>query len=276
MSTSLEETNRNLRLVILGLDGLDPHLVDRWKMEWFKQKVWGKHYVGFLKHLYTPILWGCFLTGLNVEKFGYDIKSLREKREAEVFRNILLRKALIIRRKIPIANLGIRNLLIRLGVINYGKAVMPIHLLKRTFLEELKFKGFKVAAIEVPGYNETINEYYRSKINDLIAAPFRKKVELVEEALEDTRERIQKANKYLERDYEVVFLYTPLPDLAFHFAAKPKLKIKLWLREIHFSLYNAVKELLSLASEKGYVSLMVPDHGLILREITILIMNFIA
>ena len=66
VSTSLEETNRNLRLVILGLDGLDPHLVDRWEMDWFKQKVWGRHYVGFLKKLYTPIVWGCFLTGLNV------------------------------------------------------------------------------------------------------------------------------------------------------------------------------------------------------------------
>jgi len=247
VSTSLEETNRNLRLVILELDGLDPHLVDRWEMGWFKQKVWGEHYVDFLKHLY-PDFMGGFLTGLNVEKFGYDMESLREKREAEVFKNIPLRKTLIIRRKIHIANLGIRNLLIRLKFINYGKAVMPMYLLKRTFLEELKFKGFKVVAIEVPGYNETINEYYHSKINDLIAAPFQKKVELVEEALEDTRERIQKANKYLERDYEVVFLYTPLPDLAFHFAAKPKLKIKLWLREIHFSLYNAVKELLSLAS----------------------------
>jgi len=267
VSTSLEETDRNLRLVILGLDGLDPHLVDRWEMDWFKQKVWGRHYVGFLKKLYTPIVWGCFLTGLNVEKLGYDLKSLRIKRTAEAFRNKLLRKAFLLRAKIPIAKLGIRRLLVKLRQVEpYPKAIMPAHLLKRTFLEELKSNGLKTFAVEVPGYNEVRNEYYRTKHMKLVSAPFRERANLVREALEDTQLRADEAIKYVEQDYDVVFVYTPLPDIAFHCAIKPTLRVKLWLREVQYSLYNTFNELLNLASEKGYAVLMVSDHGELLGE----------
>ena len=256
-----------MRLVIVGLDGLDPDLVERWRMSWFKQRLYGRHYVGLIKDLYTPILWSCFLTGLNVEKHGYSLSELKEKRDRDAFKSRLLYKLYLLRKRIPVKRLGLRKLLIKLGLVNpYPGSVMPDHLLKRTFLEELKARGYSVAAIEVPGYNESRNEYYRVKIDELVTAPFRERARLVEEALEDTRERIARAIEYVDRGYEVVFVYSPLPDVAFHMAVKPGLNVKVWLRAVHYSLYRAVEELLDLAEEKGYAVLIVSDHGFDLKN----------
>lgn len=66
-------------MLILGLDGLDPDLVERWRLRWFMQKSYGRHYVGFLKTKYTPIAWACFVTGKNVEEQGYDINYIHEE-----------------------------------------------------------------------------------------------------------------------------------------------------------------------------------------------------
>ena len=256
-----------MRLVILGLDGLDPDLVESWGMHWFKQRVWGKHYVGLLKNLYTPILWSCFLTGVNVEEHGYDIEALKEKRTREAFRSGFLYRLYMLRRKIPIRRTGLRKLLIRLGLMNpYQSSIMPENLMRMSFLEELRRRGRRVAAIEVPGYNETRNEYYRGRIDELVTKPFRERAEAVDEALEDTRERVGRAVEYVKNDYDVVFVYTPLPDFAFHMAVKPDIKVKVWLRAVHRNLYGATEELINLAREKGYAVLMVSDHGFDLRK----------
>ncbi len=256
-----------MRLVILGLDGLDPDLVDSWDMRWFKQRTWGKHYVGLLKNLYTPILWSCFLTGLNVEEHGYDINALKEKRMKEALRSRFLYGLYMLRRKIPIRKTGLRKLLIKLGLINpYQASIMPENLMRRNFLEELKREGYRVVAIEVPGYNETKNEYYRGRVDELVTRPFRKRVEAVDEALEDTRERVARAVEYVDSDYDIVFVYTPLPDFAFHMAVRPDVKVKVWLRTVHHNLYSIIEELINLAQRKGYAVLMVSDHGFDLRK----------
>ena len=219
-----------MRLVILSLDGLDPNLVELWKMEWFKQKSWGKHYVGLFNKLYTPILWSCFLTGLNVERHGYSLSELKEKRSKDAFRSQLIYKLYLLRKRIPIKKLGLRRLLIKLGLADsYPASTMPEHLLEKTFLEELKAMDYNIVAIEVPGYNETRNEYYRSRLTKLATAPFLKRADFIKEALEDTTNRIAEATEYVKRDYDLVFVYSPLPDIAFHMAVKPNLSVKLWL-----------------------------------------------
>jgi len=106
-----------LRLLILGLDGLDYDLVTRWELKIFMQRVFGKHYIGDLRDLYTPIIWSCFLTGLNVEKHGYDLESLKRKRNIDAFKNKYLRALYLIRRKLPIKKLGIRSLLVRFNLV---------------------------------------------------------------------------------------------------------------------------------------------------------------
>lgn len=249
-------------MVIVGLDGLDPDLVESWGMWWFKQRCWGRHYVGFLNTLYTPIVWGCFLTGMNVEKHGFSIKDLEEKREKERFRSKFLYMAYRLRRKIPIGNLGLRRILIRLGLINpYQPANMPSNLISKTFIEELRARGYKAVGIEVPGYNERTNEYYRIKVHEMLSRPFSERAKIIEEALRDTEDRAKKASMYVAMDYDLVFMYSPLPDIAFHIVPKPNIKAKVWLRGIHYSLYRAIRVLITNARCHGYAILIVSDHG---------------
>ncbi|RLE88649.1 MAG: hypothetical protein DRJ67_01375 [Thermoprotei archaeon] len=256
-----------MRLLILGLDGLDPDLVERWRMDWFKLKFHGRHYVGVLKKLYTPIVWGSILTGLNVEEHGYGLRELREKRSREAFKSRVLRRLYLLRLRLTRRRLGVRKLLVKLGLVNpYPPAIMHDHLLARTFLEELKARGYSVAAIEVPSYNESRNEYYRSRIDALATAPFSRRVELVEEALEDTRERVERGVKCVEEGHDLIFIYTPLPDVAFHMAVGPTLKVKVWLRSVHYALYEMLRPLMKLARERGYEVLMLSDHGFDLRS----------
>ena len=257
-----------VKILIIGLDGLDPDLVERWRMCWFKQRFYGRHYVGLIKDLYTPILWSCFLTGLNVEEHGYSLSELKEKRASDAFRSKLLCKLYLLRKRIiPIKKLGLRKLLIKFGLVDpYPGSIMPEHLLRKTFLEELKARGYSVVAIEVPGYNESRNEYYRVKIDELVTASFRERSKLVEEALEDTSERVDRAIEYVASGYDVIFVYSPLPDVAFHMAVEPNLSIRAWLRSIHHSLYKVVKELLDIAKENKYAVLIVSDHGFDLKN----------
>ncbi|RLB81448.1 MAG: hypothetical protein DRH17_09120 [Deltaproteobacteria bacterium] len=251
-----------MRLLILGLDALDPILVEKWNMDWFKQRVYGRHYVGFLKKLYTPIVWGCFATGKNVEELGYNLDYIHEKRNRKLFG--FLYPLYVIRKKLlPNKNLGIRNLLIKLGILKEIAYTpnMPEIMRHESFIEVLISKGYRVYAHEVPGYNEEHNEYYRTSLAKAVEQPFNERKKLVEEALEDTRKRVEKGLKYVIDGYDLVFVYSPLPDIAFHVVLKPTLRMKLWLREVHYKLYNTVKPLLDAAYSNGYAVLIVSDHG---------------
>jgi len=251
-----------LRLLIVGLDALDPLLVEKWNMDWFKQRVYGRHYVGFLKKLYTPIVWGCFATGKNVEELGYNLDYIHEKRNRKLFG--FLYPLYVIRKKLlPNKNLGIRNLLIKLGILKEIAYTpnMPEIMRHESFIEVLISKGYRVYAHEVPGYNEERNEYYRTALGKIIDQPFDVRRSIVEEALEETRERFEKGLKYVNEGYDLVFVYSPLPDLAFHTVTKPTLKMKLWLREVHYKLYLTAKYLLDAAYSNGYAVLIVSDHG---------------
>lgn len=52
-------------------------------------------------------------------------------------------------------------------------------------------------------------------------ALFARKSRLVEKALGSTRKRITEATSYVDIGYNIVFVYNPLLDVAFHTATKP-------------------------------------------------------
>jgi len=138
---------------------------------------------------------------------------------------------------------------------------MPETMRRESFIEALTSKGYRVYAHEVPGYNEERNEYYRTALGKIISQPFDARKRIVEEALEETRERFEEGLKRVNEGYDMVFVYSPLLDLAFHIVIKPTLKMKLWLRGVHYKLYLAAKPLLDAAYSNGYAVLIVSDHG---------------
>ncbi len=250
-----------MKLLIIGLDGLDYNLVTKWDLRVFKQKIYGKHYVGFASKLYTPILWSMFLTGLNVEKLGYDLNSLKEKRAMDSLKWNFLKTLYLIRKKIPVKELGLRKILISLGLAKrYPSSIMPEYLLKKTFLEKAKELSLKVSAIEVPGYNEEINEKYRSLNSIYVFKSLREKLSFINEIINDCNRRILKSLNYVIADYDLIFVYLPLPDLAHHLLFK-NLRELVELRKIYGKLEKKVQQLTSYANVKNYVILIVSDHG---------------
>lgn len=255
-----------MKVLIIGLDGLDYDLVTKWDLKVFKQKIYGKHYVGLVSKLYTPILWSMFLTGLNVEKHGYDLGSLKRKRSADALKWNFLKTLYLVRRKVPIKKLGLRKVLVSLGLAKkYPPSIMPEYLLKQSFLERAKKFGLKVCAVEVPGYNEESNEKYRSLHSTYTFKGLREKLNFINDVMDDCNERIFKALNYVIADYDLIFVYLPLPDIAHHLLFK-SLRELVELRKIYGKLEKKVQQLTSYANVKNYVILIVSDHGFDLKN----------
>lgn len=250
-----------MKLLIIGLDGLDYDLVTKWDLRVFKQKIYGKHYVGSANKLYTPILWGMFLTGLNVEKLGYNLNSLKEKRAMDSLKWSFLKKLYLIRKRVPVKELGLRKILVSLGLAKrYPASIMPEYLLKKTFLEKAKELSLKVCAIEVPGYNEEINEEYRSLCSMYVFKSLREKLSYINEIMGDCNRRILRSLNYVINYYDLIFVYLPLPDIAHHLLFK-SLKEIVELRKIYGKLEKKIQQLTSYANMKDYAILIVSDHG---------------
>jgi len=251
-----------MKLLIIGLDGLDYDLVERWGLAFYKQKYYGKHYVGFLKKLYTPIIWSCFLTGIDVTTQGYSLNELRVKRVMDclhpILRPIYKLRVRILRGR----RLFVRGFLVRLHLVKaYPPSIMPKHLIKQTFLNIMEDSiGAKVYAIEVPGYNERNNERYRSQIKGLASATVCRKLEYIEGVLKDCEKRVESAIKAVTDSDDIVFLYLPLPDIAHHLLFRGLAEIT-YLRQHYGKLSRMLKPLVDKASNNGYRILMVSDHG---------------
>ncbi len=75
------------KLLILGIDCLDPYLVAKWRIESFVLAKHGIHFVGY--DLYTPVIWAKFLTGMNVEEWGFNSRSLMLKKRLATLYGLL-------------------------------------------------------------------------------------------------------------------------------------------------------------------------------------------
>ena len=246
-----------MKLFIIGLDGLEYNLVVRWKLNYYKQKAYGKHYVGFFKTLYTPIIWASMITGINVEEVGYNEEYIKNVRMKKFFS--FLYPIYVIRKKLIKRKLGLRKF-IKKNKVPYTPNI-PESLKEKSFIYYLRKKGYKVYTNEIPGFDEKRNEYYRWKTGKILNLSIVEKSKLVNEALKDVSNRCADAINYVIKDYDLVFVYSPLPDIAYHMVTKPTLKKMVWLRNIHYKLYETVKPLIMEAEKRNYVVLILSDHG---------------
>ena len=252
-----------MRLLIIGLDGLDARYVERWSLRGLQQAYWGQHYVGFLKKLYTPILWSCFLTGLNVEEHGYDLERLRYKRGEDALPPIV-RPFYALRKKLLPSHvkLGIRWFLAKLRVTRRcPPSNMPSGLRRRSFLEVFKSSGLHVQALEVPGYNEQWNEYFRTACDVFFTAPLSARLRVMNYCIRECERRVSLAVKALSKRKrpDVLMVYFPMPDIAHHLLLKGIRAI----RELHRAYWLAERWVETIKEMAGpdYICLIVSDHG---------------
>mgnify|MGYP000291764529 CR=1 FL=1 len=252
-----------MRLLIIGLDGLDARYVERWSLRGLQQAHWGQHYVGFLKKLYTPILWSCFLTGLNVEEHGYDLERLRYKRGEDALPPSVRPFYALRKRLLPgHVKLGIRWFLAKLRVVKRcPPSNMPPGLRRRSFLNALEARGLRVHAIEVPGYNERWNEYFRTAWSRFLSAPLTDRLRMIGYCIRECERRVSLAVRALSgrRRPDVLMVYFPMPDIAHHLLLKGIRAI----RELHRAYWLAERWVETIKEMAGpdYACLIVSDHG---------------
>ena len=249
------------KILILGLDGLDYYLSKRWNVKHILQRFNGTFDVSDISILYTPLIWSSILCGYNVEKRGYNYNTAVKKSLGilGVFYNV---KRKIIKKRTPF----LRTMLIKLGLLK-ANFIMPKDLRKDSFLEILKNKGFKVYALEVPGYNEELNGKYRLKMHDIVTAKISIKKKFIECVKEDSLRRLREISFALE-GYDVVMGYLPLPDLAHHLFYH-SIKSKIFMYGLYRWLDSVVyTTLLKKAYELGFTVIILSDHGFLMERNT--------
>lgn len=257
-----------MKVLIIGLDGLDYRLVTRWNMDIFKQKIYGMHYVGFLKTLYTPIIWGCFLTGRDITREGYNLKVLKKKRSEEAFPRFLRPFYKLKKKLLGSRTFRMKEILRRLGLVKrYPPSIMPKDLLKKTFLEKVRAYGYSICAIEIPSYNERLNEKYRTLYINYISASLKKKLMFLQEVKKDCYSRIKQTLEAVMSGVDLIFVYLPLPDIGHHLLFKG-IKERIALRIHYGEIRKMITPLIRKASSKEYLILVVSDHGFDIKKYT--------
>lgn len=261
-----------MKVFVIGLDGLDYNHVKRWNMKGFMQKFYGKHYVKVAvkrgEPLYTPLLWTAFLTGFPAYIHGMEIKKVLMEREKAAWGKLY--PLFKLRTLIPVKNLSLRWLMIKLGLrkvdFSYqevkGLEKMPENARSVTFLEEAKRMGYKTWSKEIPAYNDEKIAAYRMNISQLYYKPIKERLKGIKHVFKSVRE-LWEESLYALTHYDLVMFYSPLPDFAHHMFPTKRLRHRLILHKMYKMLENMVK-----TAPNNIAKIIVSDHGFDDRNFT--------
>lgn len=256
---------------MLAIDGLEAELVERWRLKTYMQKYHGIHDVTIAvqkgEPLYTPLIWTSFLLGEPSYRYNFTMKEIRIKREAVGygFLTPLYKFRLKILGK---RNLGIRNLLTKLGIYNLKKVAeslyniesLPLNIREKTIVEELRRKGYKVWCSEFPGLGDAYSAKIRATFSKYFDVDLKKRKELLEEVYKHDLEVLRKTTYAVEK-YDCIFSYMVSIDIANHMFYRPKnIKSIIFLSRYYKKLAIDIEKTIMTKSDSLAI-LIVSDHG---------------
>lgn len=260
-----------LKVIILGIDGLEYNLVRRWNLKGYMQKYYGCHYVKTAvkpgEPIYTPLIWASFLIGEPSYKYGLSMQEIIKQR-ARVGYGIIYPLYVIKSKIFKNRNLGIRDLLAKMRLFRRDKVVkafseiekLPDNAIERTFVKVAERLGFKVWVKEFPTLIEPRYAEVRAEFSKYINHRLSDRIAKLEELFEYSITSLEKAVNAL-RDNDLVLYYTALIDEANHFLFRPKcLKCMVALATYYKKLEKAIDYLLD-DYKKNCAILIVSDHG---------------
>ncbi|RLI39427.1 hypothetical protein DRO64_10530 [Candidatus Bathyarchaeota archaeon] len=259
-----------MRVIVLGIDGLDADLVLRWRLKAFMQQYYGTHDVRVAVKpgdpLYTPLIWAAFLLGKPAYLYGFDHKLIAMRRARigygfpEIFYKIRIK--LFGTRK-----LGIRPLLLKLKLYDIKKIVakayeieaLPREALKDTLPEIAKNSGYKVWVREFPSYNDFKCAEWRAKASEFIGIPTKDILKELEKRYQYSIELLQNVIESIE-NHDLVLYYTPVIDWANHkFYKLDNLKYITILAAYYKKVERSLSDLLKRVRRSAV--LILSDHG---------------
>lgn len=241
------------RIVILGIDGLEYDLVEKWNLKHIKQRAHTKTDLSEFEVIVTPPIWASMLTG----------KKISEIEEPFIRRQkFIAHKGNITKVKTP-------------WYVKFGAKILPLAIrrklgdlitsdpFKATYDYLLKTKKYKTIfdyfdktwTNGVPSYGRNVsNPEVKAAMAEAVKGNLKPLVEYAMRTYEQDRKALFEA---LDGDYELIFWYTPFLDEISHFYIRKKLKL--------MNLYLDVNRLVKRVSEKldeGDVLYIISDHGM--------------
>ncbi len=259
-----------MRVIVLGIDGLDADLVLRWRLKAFMQQYYGTHDVRVAVKpgdpLYTPLIWASFLLGKPAYEYGFTHEEIVKRRDLTAYRKFgplySLRLKIFGKR-----SLHLRKIMMKLGLYDRESVVKKFHevealpeeALRDTFPEIAKREGFKVWAEEFPSYNEVKFAEWRARASEYLGLSLREKLKALDERTDYSIKLLDRAINAAQ-DHDLILYYTSVIDWANHKLYRPK---SLTLMTFLASYYKKFEKLISKAERKLKKSaiLIVSDHG---------------
>lgn len=242
-----------MRVVILGIDGLEYNLVDEWNLRHIKQKAYTKTDLSDFEVIVTPPIWASMLTGKKIP----EIEELFIKRQ-----KFIANKGNITKIKTPwYVKLGAK--ILPLSIRRKLGDIMTSDPFKATYDYLLKTKKYmtifdyfeRTWTNGVPSYGRNVSTpEVKAVMAEAVKGNLKPLVEYAMKTYEQDRRALFEA---LDGNYELIFWYTPFLDEISHFYIRKKLK----LMNIYFDLNKLVKKVSEKLDEND-VLYIISDHGM--------------
>lgn len=245
------------KIIILGIDGLEYSLVEEWNLKYLKQKAYTQTDLSDFKVIVTPPIWAAMLTGKKIPEIE------------EPF----------IKRHKFIANRGNSSKIKSPWYVKVGSKILPLKIrrklgeaiikrvagdpFKETYDYLLKTNKYrtifdyfdKTWTNGIPSYGRNVsNEDVKAAMAEAVKGNLKS---LLEYAMTTYREDQNLLFEALDKEYDLIFWYTPFLDEISHFYIQKKLR----LMNLYIDLNKLVKEV-SERIEKGDVVYIISDHGM--------------
>ncbi len=259
-----------MKVIVLGIDGLEASLVERWKLRGLKQEDWGLHDVTVAidpgEKLYTPIIWAAFLLGKKPSYHGFSYRKIKETR-SKVAYGILYPLFLLRLKLFPGKELGLRKFMVRTGLFSIDRLRrkmpkverMPREAVENTVVKKAEKRGYRVWIKEFPSYNDQklaeIRAYFWSYFDSSLRNKIRYLDDVYNISLKLFEEALQAA-----RENDLILYYNPVIDYANHMLYRPgKLKPMFYLATYYRRVERLVDEVGRVFRDSAI--LVVSDHG---------------
>ena len=259
-----------MKVLVLGIDGLEARLIEKWHIREYMQKYYGVHDVTIAvkpgEPIYTPLIWASFLLGEPAYKYGFTARRIlieRDKRAYGILAPLYaLRVKLLGERR-----LGIRPILKKIGLYRRGRVkkvlheveALPKEALKHTIVEEARRRGFKVWVKEFPGLGDIKYAEVRATFYKYLDSPLEERVRRLNEIYEYSISTLREAVNSTQ-DNDLVLYYTALIDEANHMLYRPgNLKTMTLLATYYKKLAKEIR--LKTRNLQNTTVLIVSDHG---------------
>jgi hypothetical protein len=245
----------DLRTVVLALDGLELSIIERFGIDAFKQTIHGTYNVSMLERVFTPICFAAILTGKDPRSFGYTQNYLTKAYERGY--PFWMKPFSWVRRNLFgwVKSFGVRDDLAKAGVFDLTKVHRNLddEMRENTIFHGLKSEGYRVNPVGIPSYNEEFFDSHAQFPNYIGKDLFLRR-EYITSILDSVKETWLSTISEID-DYDLTFIYSPLPDVAHHLIAHEE-ELGL-LKEV----YDSLCRLPLLFELKNIALLILSDHG---------------